>query len=256
MQQTHAQLHVPADVAVNRGTAALPSCRRGTCANGTAGLPLGLRLAGRTLQHFPDYQRCWTASPSGTEPHLGPVHSHINAGRRNAGLRGAEQDALRAHPVLWHGAPCCHQEHCGSIGAADPRSGWQLPWHAAGEAFASGSPRCVTVCLLVLVRRASDGPDHDVVSSFLAQDLDVVVWQCLIMWCLRSVWCGAAAGSGPRLRGFRFCAWGSSQVVTFSFLGVGAPEALLVAVVALVVFGPKGLAEVSPWLVGAALPWR
>jgi sec-independent protein translocase protein TatA len=29
-----------------------------------------------------------------------------------------------------------------------------------------------------------------------------------------------------------------------SFLGVGAPEALLVAVVALVVFGPKGLAEV------------
>lgn len=30
-----------------------------------------------------------------------------------------------------------------------------------------------------------------------------------------------------------------------SFLGVGAPEALLVAVVALVVFGPKGLADVS-----------
>jgi len=29
-----------------------------------------------------------------------------------------------------------------------------------------------------------------------------------------------------------------------SFLGVGAPEALLVGVVALVVFGPKGLAEV------------
>ena len=35
------------------------------------------------------------------------------------------------------------------------------------------------------------------------------------------------------------------QVVAMSFLGVGAPEALLVAVVALVVFGPKGLAEVG-----------
>ncbi len=33
-------------------------------------------------------------------------------------------------------------------------------------------------------------------------------------------------------------------VVTASFLGVGAPEAVLVGVVALVVFGPKGLAEV------------
>lgn len=30
-----------------------------------------------------------------------------------------------------------------------------------------------------------------------------------------------------------------------SFLGVGAPEAILVGIVALVVFGPKGLAEVS-----------
>ncbi len=30
-----------------------------------------------------------------------------------------------------------------------------------------------------------------------------------------------------------------------SFLGVGAPEAILVAIVALVVFGPKGLADVS-----------
>jgi Sec-independent protein translocase protein TatA len=29
-----------------------------------------------------------------------------------------------------------------------------------------------------------------------------------------------------------------------SFLGVGAPEAILVGIVALVVFGPKGLAEV------------
>ena len=35
------------------------------------------------------------------------------------------------------------------------------------------------------------------------------------------------------------------QVVQKSFLGVGAPEAVLVAVVALVVFGPKGLADVS-----------
>ena len=33
-------------------------------------------------------------------------------------------------------------------------------------------------------------------------------------------------------------------MVTASFLGVGAPEAVLVGVVALVVFGPKGLAEV------------
>eukprot|EP00955_Chlamydomonas_euryale_P074061 361927-Chlamydomonas_euryale.AAC.13 len=30
-----------------------------------------------------------------------------------------------------------------------------------------------------------------------------------------------------------------------SFLGVGAPEALLVGIVALVVFGPKGLADVG-----------
>jgi len=30
-----------------------------------------------------------------------------------------------------------------------------------------------------------------------------------------------------------------------SFLGIGAPEAILVGIVALVVFGPKGLAEVS-----------
>lgn len=35
------------------------------------------------------------------------------------------------------------------------------------------------------------------------------------------------------------------KVVAMSFLGVGAPEALLVAVVALVVFGPKGLAEAA-----------
>ena len=34
------------------------------------------------------------------------------------------------------------------------------------------------------------------------------------------------------------------QTIMQSFLGVGAPEAILVAVVALVVFGPKGLADV------------
>jgi Sec-independent protein translocase protein TatA len=33
-------------------------------------------------------------------------------------------------------------------------------------------------------------------------------------------------------------------VTTTAFLGVGAPEAVLVGVVALIVFGPKGLAEV------------
>lgn len=36
----------------------------------------------------------------------------------------------------------------------------------------------------------------------------------------------------------------SRKVLQRSFLGVGAPEAVLVGVVALVVFGPKGLAEV------------
>lgn len=35
------------------------------------------------------------------------------------------------------------------------------------------------------------------------------------------------------------------QVIRASFFGVGAPEALLVGVVALVVFGPRGLAEVK-----------
>ena len=36
------------------------------------------------------------------------------------------------------------------------------------------------------------------------------------------------------------------QVSTQALFGVGAPEAVLVGVVALVVFGPKGLAEASP----------
>ncbi|KXZ43857.1 hypothetical protein GPECTOR_79g136 [Gonium pectorale] len=40
--------------------------------------------------------------------------------------------------------------------------------------------------------------------------------------------------------------------VQMSFLGVGAPEAILVAVVALVVFGPKGLADAARSL-GSAL---
>lgn len=35
------------------------------------------------------------------------------------------------------------------------------------------------------------------------------------------------------------------QVSTQALFGVGAPEAVLVGVVALVVFGPKGLAEAS-----------
>lgn len=42
------------------------------------------------------------------------------------------------------------------------------------------------------------------------------------------------------------------KVVQMSFFGVGAPEALLVGVVALVVFGPKGLAEAAR-SVGSAL---
>jgi hypothetical protein len=38
----------------------------------------------------------------------------------------------------------------------------------------------------------------------------------------------------------------SVQVVYNGLFGVGAPEALLVGVVALVVFGPQGLVEVCP----------
>jgi TatA/E family protein of Tat protein translocase len=37
----------------------------------------------------------------------------------------------------------------------------------------------------------------------------------------------------------------NTSTITRSFLGVGAPEAVLVGVVALVVFGPKGLAEAA-----------
>ena len=39
------------------------------------------------------------------------------------------------------------------------------------------------------------------------------------------------------------------QVIRAAIFGVGAPEALLVGVVALVVFGPKGLAQVLPSLI-------
>lgn len=44
----------------------------------------------------------------------------------------------------------------------------------------------------------------------------------------------------------------NTQVVRASFLGVGAPEAILVGVVALIVFGPKGLAQAAKSL-GATL---
>jgi hypothetical protein len=40
-----------------------------------------------------------------------------------------------------------------------------------------------------------------------------------------------------------------SKVVYASLFGVGAPEALVIGVVALLVFGPKGLAEVSFYLI-------
>lgn len=38
---------------------------------------------------------------------------------------------------------------------------------------------------------------------------------------------------------------GKGMVIYASLFGVGAPEALVIGVVALLVFGPKGLAEVS-----------
>ena len=47
----------------------------------------------------------------------------------------------------------------------------------------------------------------------------------------------------PQLPARRAARRGAAQVRA-SFLGVGAPEAILVGVVALVVFGPKGLAQV------------
>lgn len=50
---------------------------------------------------------------------------------------------------------------------------------------------------------------------------------------------------GCHLRRGRPLMPGKRQVVSMSFMGVGAPEAVLVAVVALVVFGPKGLADAA-----------
>ncbi len=68
---------------------------------------------------------------------------------------------------------------------------------------------------------------------------------------------GLAGGASRRALGFRLPAASAPGVVALilvsfvalqgaqaSFFGVGAPEALLVGVVALIVFGPKGLAEV------------
>lgn len=48
------------------------------------------------------------------------------------------------------------------------------------------------------------------------------------------------------MQGANFLVVLPSQPAQMSFLGIGAPEAILVGIVALVVFGPKGLAEVSP----------
>lgn len=47
------------------------------------------------------------------------------------------------------------------------------------------------------------------------------------------------------MQGANFLVVLPSQPAQMSFLGIGAPEAILVGIVALVVFGPKGLAEVS-----------
>ncbi len=54
------------------------------------------------------------------------------------------------------------------------------------------------------------------------------------------------AAGRQALRGVADRAPPRPQRVQASFFGVGAPEALLVGVVALIVFGPKGLAEVRP----------
>ena len=50
------------------------------------------------------------------------------------------------------------------------------------------------------------------------------------------VLCNCIIGRRTKYRG---------KVVYASLFGVGAPEALVIGVVALLVFGPKGLAEVS-----------
>lgn len=49
----------------------------------------------------------------------------------------------------------------------------------------------------------------------------------------------------PQLPARRGRSTAAAQPVRAAFFGVGAPEAILVGVVALVVFGPKGLAQVG-----------
>lgn len=57
-----------------------------------------------------------------------------------------------------------------------------------------------------------------------------------LVWLLSSFFLHFADRKGRRCKG---------MVVYASLFGVGAPEALVIGVVALLVFGPKGLAEVS-----------
>ena len=62
----------------------------------------------------------------------------------------------------------------------------------------------------------------------------------------RCVVCELAAGAGPvHLYCQTSLTLQSGLQIRASVFGVGAPEALVVGVVALVVFGPRGLAEVS-----------
>ncbi len=49
---------------------------------------------------------------------------------------------------------------------------------------------------------------------------------------------------GAVLGGWAYAPTNARQLVRASFLGVGAPEAFVIAIVSLLVFGPKGLAEV------------
>lgn len=67
----------------------------------------------------------------------------------------------------------------------------------------------------------------------------------------------------PQLPARRGRSTAAAQPVRAAFFGVGAPEAILVGVVALVVFGPKGLAQVGYCSTAARLareqliqPWR
>ena len=92
--------------------------------------------------------------------------------------------------------------------------------------------------------------------------------QAALLWGFCAAWCAsrsAAAGSAPctsveaaadKIRSgapafalaadcgtWRATKGAPAQLVQASFLGVGAPEAFVIAIVALLVFGPKGLAE-------------